>query len=251
MSAQTDDRITRVKRWARQFIRTPFPVFPDEPPEFAEFFADFFTGNRIAFYDDGRRVPLELFRNRFRLLLLSQKPEGLHILRGARGFRNHGAIMVTKPDETGHSRELKPARWKPWHDHPLVARYFPAHPRDPRYYYVSRDGLTQECEPEIADFLKACRLGVQPFFKNPLGLRTPEHIDPEVFDHPLAVHLLSAPDDPRRKLVRTRWRRAITGPLMTYDTPRVRSLATMLVTLPPEERDAMFSFHIARKDRQP
>ena len=250
MDGHSENIVTRIKRKAREYIRTPFPRFPEEPAELTDFFEGFFTGERIACYEDNRRVPLELFHNRYRLLLISQNPKQMRYLQGARGYRNHGQIFITQPGPDGTYRDLKPARWRAWHDHPLVARHFPVHPSDPRYYSVSRTGITQECEPEIADFLRACRAGLQPFFKHATGLRTPEHIDPDVFDHPLAIHLLSAPGDPRRKLVRTRWRRAIRGPLMTYDTPRIRSLANLLMTLPPEERDDMFGFHIARKPAQ-
>jgi hypothetical protein len=214
---------------AAKLLQKFAPPLPDEPPEIEQLFESIFRGDdRFPVYPDNRRVPLEIFQHPLRLLLLSEDPRARKIVTGHRRFRDGADILFRSFTDTDDDLDVKPARWKPWHDTRLARKIFPPLERNPTYYYLSPDGLTQECPPELTLFLRACRSGRQPIFTDAAQL------EPEIFDHPFALHILSDPEDPRRTLPRDRWKRAVRGRTITYKTERTQLLAGYLTTIPPE-----------------
>ena len=79
------------------------------------FFDELIRGRRLPVYEDGRRVPLEIFNSPLRLLLVSQDPKHRYLVRAAGRFRTKAEINIREWPEDDAIPDVRPARDRAWH----------------------------------------------------------------------------------------------------------------------------------------
>lgn len=201
------------------------------------FFDELVRGKRLPVYDDGRRVPLEIFNSPLRLLLISQDPNHRYLVRAAGGFRTRAEILIREWPEDDTIPDVRPARDRAWHHWPIVKRLFPPLAPDPTYFVRNLEGESIRVPGFVTAFLRHCRSGRQPVFA---GNR---QVPPELFDHPFAFHILSSDSKSReRKVVRDRWKRTIKGEIIIADTPLFNELVEQVNALAPHLTPELYVF---------
>ncbi len=207
------------------FIKNMFKL-PSLGPELekslAEFFDDLLSGKKLVQYADDRRFPLDLLFSSWRAALISNDPKIRDVVRSPSNFHSKAEILISDwPEDDSSLLALRPARHKPWHDHPIVLRLFPPHKPNPVYLFEDDDGDVRHLPPSIGRWLRDCRTGRQPVFAGN------HHVEPEIFDHPFALNLFLEKDQKKgRTKVRTRWRRSVTGQIQIPATDSYRKLET-------------------------
>ena len=201
------------------------------------FFDELIRGRRLPVYEDGRRVPLEIFNSPLRLLLVSQDPKHRYLVRAAGGFRTKAEINIRDWPEDDAIPDVRPAHDRAWHHWPMIERLLPPLAPDPTYFVRNLEGEAIRVPGFIAAFLRHCRSGRQPVFAGNM------QIPPELFDHPFAFHILSSDRKDRdRKLVRDRWGRTIKGEVIIADTPIFSELVEQVNALAPHLTPELYVF---------
>lgn len=195
--------ITWVKSTAARMTETI--AVPPEHHDITPILDMCLDGRRPLKYDDGRRVPLDLFCSPWRSLLLSNDPKMRDFVRSPSGFHSTAQILTHQFADHDDPPYLRPPNDAEWHHWTTMNWLFPK--------LVKQEAWEATLDDNMKKLIKASRSGrIVYFYDN--GVQVP----PELFDSPYAS-LLFHHDPKQRAPVKDRWGRGSSRTIITVTDP--------------------------------